>query len=603
MYGASEAFVINNYQIQIEVSEANSYTIREHLDVEFTEPRHGLIRSLPLRFDGDWVEIKNIRVFDQEFQIESNRHSMNIRIGSANQTVEGRVTYDISYTYDVGADHLTDMDEFNHNLIGQSWDTTINSVEFTINLPKPFEASKVNCTSGPYGSTETKNVKWSVDGETIHGHTLYPLQPNEGLTVALPLPEGYWSSAVKHSRPQPFIFRLLSFPLYFSIAAFSLLIWWTKGRDRKLFPQIEISPPEKMTPVEIGYIVDGKVDSNDITSLILYWANQGYLEIEESEEKTSSGGKLLTLIKRNELGAEAKSFEQLLFRKLFELGSNGRVTTNDLQYKFSKPFNQVALDIVAYFEKSPERAIFEKSSKFWQFWIGLLSIFPLWMLFVEAVAYVEEKGPLAILGLLVSAILIIPSMLLGRSFNIQNSDSPLSRIILLSVVLLLSTGIAFLFVIFGEMPVQQVAAGVASTVFAAFMTPAISKRTEFGNQMLEKILGFKTFIKTAEHQKLQSGFKSDSSYYFEILPHAMAMGLSKTWSDHFSKMSLTKPTWYRSYNDFDDYEMFNRHLRNSMTRINQSMSSPPPSSSGSSGSSSSGGFSGGGTGGGGGSSW
>ena len=272
---AEEAFVIDHYQINMDVRENNSYKVTEILDVDFSSARHGIIRNIPIYFDHMYVPVSDISVEDHEYSVERGKKSVNIRIGSADAYVEGKIRYTITYLYDVGADKLTDMDEFNHNVIGTQWDTTIKSADFRITLPKPFNRDNVNCTSGKHGSTDNSGVKWTVDGTVISGRLLKPLSNFEGLTLALPLPEGYWVGAVSHREPGWLIRTVLGYPLYIFAIIVSFLLWFIKGRDNQLFPSVQFEPPEGLTPSEIGYIIDGQVDNKDVTSLILYWADKG----------------------------------------------------------------------------------------------------------------------------------------------------------------------------------------------------------------------------------------------------------------------------------------------------------------------------------------
>jgi hypothetical protein len=75
----------------------------------------------------------------------------------------------------------------------------------------------------------------------------------------------------------------------------SILLWFRFGRDPQVVRTVEFYSPEGVTPAELGYIIDGAVDSKDVVSLIIYWANGGYLTIREDEEKK------FTLIKKKDL--------------------------------------------------------------------------------------------------------------------------------------------------------------------------------------------------------------------------------------------------------------------------------------------------------------
>ena len=75
---------------------------------------------------------------------------------------------------------------------------------------------------------------------------------------------------------------------YIATGALFLMIvslWLAFGKDEKIYPSAEFYPPEGMTPAEIGYAVDGTVDSKDVLSLLIYWADKGYIKIEERTKR------------------------------------------------------------------------------------------------------------------------------------------------------------------------------------------------------------------------------------------------------------------------------------------------------------------------------
>ena len=121
--------------------------------------------------------------------------------------------------------------------------------------------------------------------------------------------------------------------------------------------------------------------------------------------------------------------------------------------------------------------------------------------------------------------------------------------------------------------------------------------------MLGKIRGFKTFLETAEKDRLEKMVSKEPTYFYDILPFTYVLGVSSVWIKKFESITLAPPSWYDSS---DDFEMvgFTHFMDSTMEEANRVMNSSPVSSSDSSSSSSSGGgSSGGGSGGGGGSSW
>lgn len=603
---ADEYFVIDHYQVDIDVMEDNSYNITEVIDVTFQTERHGIYRELPLYFDDMPIKISNISVPGHETSIEKSRDMATIRIGSADEYVNGKVSYTISYTYDVGADKLDNMDEFNHNIIGDQWDTTIAAVEFRINMPKSFDAGYVNCTSGYYGETDSSNVEWEVKGKTITGRTLLPLNNYEALTVAIPLPEGYWVNAKLHREQGWLLFNIFGYPLYIAAIILAFLLWYAKGRDNKLFPSVEFEPPEDMNPSEIGYIIDGKVDNKDVTSLIIYWADGGFLEIEE--EETGKGifkKKKIEFIKLKDLDASAESYEKKVFNKLFQLGSGNRVSTEDLTNVFYKTIFEAKTNIKKSFTENAERAIYVKGNAGFTALTGLLAALPIISVLMQGFIAFTGEGPIAALfAIPFSLFLIIPCFVLGSAITSGEAKAAMGKIIFFVMFGGFSLIFFGVFTVWaGGVPLYKYLAAVGSGIIVSIFVSLMSRRTEYGDKILEKTLGFKEFIKTAESDKLEMMFASNPSYFYNILPYAMVLGLSDKWSKHFDGMALQPPNWYRGhhYRTFSAVA-FTSTLNSSFKSMNTSMTSSP-SSSGSSGSSSSGGFSGGGSGGGGGGSW
>jgi uncharacterized membrane protein len=92
----------------------------------------------------------------------------------------------------------------------------------------------------------------------------------------------------------------------------------------------------------------------------------------------------------------------------------------------------------------------------------------------------------------------------------------------------------------------------------------------------------------------------------ELLPHAVAFGLTAQWAQAFQGVLHEMPTWYVSpYNTGFNPIYFSHDLNSINTNLASAAFTPPRSSGASGGGSgfSGGGFSGGGFGGGGGGSW
>ncbi len=279
-------YVIDKYNIEINVNENNTLNITENILAVFTVPKHGIIRNIPLennvkRTDGttttNRTQVSNVTVNDN-FNETKEDDMYVLKIGNANQTITGNKEYVIKYTYNLGPDPLKNLDEFYFNIIGDSWDTAIGNVTFKITMPKTFDASKLGFSSGYYGSTNNEYIEYKVQGNIITGKYKGILRPNQALTIRLELNEGYFVNA--HLNISPFTFLMYLIPAI--CLALVIFLWHKHGKDEMIIETVEFYPPDDLNSLEIACLYKGHVNADDVVSLLIYLAAKGYLKIEEN---------------------------------------------------------------------------------------------------------------------------------------------------------------------------------------------------------------------------------------------------------------------------------------------------------------------------------
>lgn len=127
--------------------------------------------------------------------------------------------------------------------------------------------------------------------------------------------------------------------------------------------------------------------------------------------------------------------------------------------------------------------------------------------------------------------------------------------------------------------------------------------------MIGQILGFKEFIEKSEKPMLDSLSAEHENYFFDILPYAIAFGLSDKWISKFAPMLDSMPDWYKSNDNspktfahmMNPHILYSSKMRDSV--INEQAAEMAAESKASASRGSIGGFSGGGFGGGGSHSW
>lgn len=621
-------YVIDAYDINIVVNENNTLDITENITAYFNISKHGIFRTIPLkneivRLDGTVskkrAQVSNLDV-DNQYSVSRENGNYMIQIGNPNRTLTGKQTYVIKYTYNLGKDPMKGYDELYYNLIGTEWDTVIGNITFTITMPKDFDSSKLGFSSGLKGSTENSKVVYSVSGNKITGQYNGILGANEALTVRCELEEGYFVGAGLPIYKSAFVSLIL--PIIFLII--SSLIWYKYGRDDQVIETVEFYPPKGFNSLEVGYLYKGKADSEDVTSLLIYLANEGYIKIVETEEKslfsTSKGFKIIKLKEYDGNNINEHVFLNGLFRgrksysSLFSKDDKPKeeildeVTSFDLYDSFYVTMNKILANINS---KENKDKIFEKiaSNKFVSIVIMIIITF-----------FVITLPPLIIYGdseVLVPAVLFpgigfsfLFSMLIGGKQTIYVNGKATNSLLITKLFGLIWGGM------FGGIPWFVMVLPAISQdplFFLAYMVGIVCvmgmivclkylpKRTPYGNEMLGKIKGFRNFLETAEKDRLESMVMQNPTYFYDILPYTYVLGVSDTWIKKFETITLQAPRWYDGPDIFD-MVAFEKFMNTTMVSAQSAMSSSPSSSS-SGGGSSGGGSSGGGSGGGGGGSW
>lgn len=602
---ALEAFEITAFDIVMDVQSDNSYEIKETINIEFLEQRHGIIRSIPLKtYRGAPAGITDVKVSGHKYSTVKESGYLNIKIGDEKVNADKEEKYIISYTYAIGDDGLRDMDELYFNLIGTDWDCPISNITFTIKMPSRFDDDKLNFTYGKKGSTENDAVSYIIEGRTITGKLNGSLCRNEALTIALPLPQGYFEDAKPIN--DGFIYR---FGWMLSVLAgiVGILIWISMGKKKESFPTVEFYPPQGTTSADVGFLIDGRVDPFDITSLIIYWADKGYLSIGEYNTKKLFGTKKSFLLtKLREMDDEAKPYERKMFSEMFLYGNGTQVYTEELSNRFYRTTDEIKYYIKDDFEGDPETRIFDKKNRLcqWLLWFMMvLTVFPLLVVCVDRVLNADSTVQSLIISLIFSV--LITASLYAIIYNIKNwkgipKKVRLKQVFIAFMFTLFSIGISLYLAIESGIFVYMIIA-IACAIILAVLSCRCKRRTSIGTWYEERLVGFREFLKATELDRIKLLVNDNPQYFYNVLPFAMVLGVTDKWAKNFDNIMVSPPKWYFTATPgIFSASAFAQDLEQSMRGISSAISSRPSSSSGGS---SDGGSAGGGSGGGGGSSW
>lgn len=337
--------------------------------------------------------------------------------------------------------------------------------------------------------------------------------------------------------------------------------------------------------------------------MIIYFADQGYLTIEE--EDTGS----FVLHKIKELPEGRNDFEYTLMEGLFSADGK-RAELSQLSEEFFQ-YYQTAVKQLKEKYKQEKNRIFYKSGDRARVAAALLMVVPAGIgIFLSSVLVQDMSWAIAAIPVSVALFILY---LVGMAMYDQKSSMKKSRFIaanglifVLSVVVLLGAAgiISWL---------AGAVAGITSvscSVVAYFCARQMRRRTPYGNRITGKLLGFRYFIETCELERLEMLAAENPSYFYNILPYAYVFGLSDKWAEKFESIAVEPPEWYGGHYGTSAFNtwVFMNAFHPCTYAMQQNLNIPAASSDsgggGFSGGSFSGrGFSGGGFGGGGGGSW
>lgn len=596
-------YVIDNYDVNMVVNEDNTFNIIETITANFNVPKHGIFRKIPLknkivRLDGttstNRAKITNLSV-DNIYDVSKTDGFYNIQIGSADETITGRNIYTIKYTYNIGKDPIKNYDEFYYNIIGDEWDTIIRNVTFSITMPKEFDSSKLGFSSGTKGSVNNENIIYNVYENTIIGSYNNILTKGEALTVRLELPEGYFAKATNNYTLQDYLIFIV--PILGVII--SLILWIIYGRDDKVIETVEFYPPEGFNSLEIGFLYKGTAYNTDVTSLLIYLANKGYIKITETNEKSLfSKEESYKITKLKEYDGNNIN-ERLFLEGLFKRATNKDEHTGNLEVNMSELHNIFYLTVNQILaninNKENKQKIFEKKASSKKKYVVILMLISFILITVIPII---NYGNLET----IMFALIFPGVGFTVLFGFLFSKTNLSQKIFGVIWGLLFGGIPWVGIIFPTISQDNIYLtgylfGFICLIIMALCFKNLSKRTAYGLELLGKIKGFKTYLETVEKDKLENMVMQNPNYFYDILPYTYVLGVSDKWIKDFETITIQSPNWYDSSRPFS-VATYGTLINNVVSSANSTMSSSP-SSSGSSG----GGSSGGGSGGGGGGSW
>jgi hypothetical protein len=561
---------VTSFKSEVVINMDATVTISETIQYNFgtqAVEKHGIYRKIPVDYAIDGgikqTEISNLSVINEKGIPEPYTKSMSggyleLKIGEATRHVTGEKTYYITYTEKYVINYFTELDELYFNVNGTGWPVPIREISAKIVLPGAFAENQIKktCYIGTYNSRTSCSIsEYGLDSTgKIVAITFEQknLSVGDNLTVVAGFPTGIipkLTAPIKNNQdipitPDVIVFGIAMISILPIITLIIMIFFWVRrGRDPKgkgvIVAQYE--SPDGLSPLEVGAVLDERIENREITAEIIYLATKGYIKITRIPKKVlfvKWDDYELTKLKdfdKNVTGADAAFFGSLF-------GTKTTIKTSDIKTEHAEDMENMLKNLKAgVFTHLTELGYYVKSP------------------------YEIRKKYLVISGVFSTiGIILIVTVALG----------------VFGAGLLISGLIILLF---------------------SFIMPAKTKK---GAETKELILGLKEYMSVAEKDRLKfhNAPKKDPKKFEELLPFAIALGVEKEWAKQFKDIYNIQPSWY---NDSSGASFNAVLFTHSLGTFNTQVSSAVVGSSAAGGSSGfgGGGFSGGGFGGGGGGSW
>jgi len=550
---ADSGWVIDSFHADITIAPDGSLSILEAIDVDFGGlQKHGILRDIPTRYRYDDTHDRIYalsvgRVTDGSgaplvVQVTKGQDRTEIKIGDPARTVSGRQSYRIRYTVSGALNAFADHDELYWNVNGASWGVPAEAVSASVIPLSPVTLKNVACFEGPTGSTEP--CRSSTDGPRAAFVATRPFSPDEQLTIVAALATGVAAAPMLVDRPRGFLEYFSTSPVAVGLAAVVLVAglfgvwwtWWTRGRDRG--PARGAIVPEYEPPDKLRPAQLGVI-------------------VDEVADPRDLVATIVDLAVRGYL-------------TITEHAKRGLFGHTDWTLDKKKPGD----DLLPY-----ERRLYD----------GLFKD-------GDSVLLSSLKGTFALTLKGAEAQLYKDAM--ARGWFVAD-PSRVRRAYAGFGCVTAAVGLGLVFVLgqlgFGLAALALVPAGIALLV----MSRAMPARTAAGAALLERTLGFKRYMDTAETDR--AAFAEKEGLFTAYLPYAVMFASVDRWLRAFAGLDVTKSvsSWYVGPGPFQA-DLFASSFSSFSSDLSSTVVSTP---AGSGGSGFSGGFSGGGGGGGGGGSW
>jgi hypothetical protein len=137
---------------------------------------------------------------------------------------------------------------------------------------------------------------------------------------------------------------------------------------------VEFKAPDGLNPAQAGYLIDEKVDDEDLGAMFIYWAVHGHMLIDESDRKN------IRLVKLSALDEAHHASERTAFDGLWSRGDGRSVEIRDLENSYFKIANFFRTQTARNFKTGQKKRLYDMKSQAASSFISFMGLLCFWVM-------------------------------------------------------------------------------------------------------------------------------------------------------------------------------------------------------------------------------
>jgi len=493
-------------QTNATVSADGSCQISLSMSIRLDAPIREL--SLPLG-----TNISSVRLNGSAANLSTSGGVTSVSLNRLVRNVTGNVPVMVTFT----VNQAVSLDENGKQVITvpllYGFTYPIEQMSFSVTMPSSFDTVPT-FLSGYHQQDIESSITASVSGATITGTVNTTLKDHETLLMTLEAPEGMFP-------PTQAVGGTLTFDMIAMIVlgVLAFLYWLITMASLPRFSVRSSVPPEGLTAGNVGSYLSHR--GADLTMMVISWAQLGYLLIHLDEN-----GRVM-LHKKMEMGNERSAFEGRIFRNLF--GKGDMIDATGYRYaRLCESTNALSARISwGYKPKSGNPRILR--------WLGCgVGLFA-----GVAIGDCITNAPAwrVLLMIFLSLGGAVGSWYVQEGYQFLHLRGRGQAV--------LSGVICGAFLILGVMSncIFYALGAVLGNILIGILAASTGRRTENGIRIRSELLGLRHHMKEVTKPELMRIMHSNTDYYYELAPYALAMGVDKAFALRFGSLRQPSCNW------------------------------------------------------------